>query len=121
MQQYFGVLFAQRALLCFVLQIDLVRVRRASPRNSRRFSPMPRGAGECETKPILDAPDSQQSRDQLVSKIAHLHSAELVDWAQRSLPIKNMLTPTDCLACHLSLSGLRRSEEHTSELQSLRH
>jgi hypothetical protein len=64
-------------------------------------------AGECETKPILDAPDSQQSRDQLVSKIAHLHSAELVDWAQRSLPIKNMLTPTDCLACHLSLSGLR--------------
>jgi len=50
-------------------------------------------AGECETKPILDAPDSQQSRDQLVSKIAHLHSAELVDWAQRSLPIKNRLTP----------------------------
>jgi hypothetical protein len=64
-------------------------------------------AGECETKTILDARDSQQFRDQLVSKIAHLHSAELVDWAQRSLPIKKMLTPTDRFACHLSLSGLR--------------
>jgi len=25
--------------------------------------------------------------------IAHLHSAKLVDWAQRTLPIKNRLTP----------------------------
>jgi hypothetical protein len=56
---------------------------------------------------MLDAADSQQSRDHLVSKIAHLHSAELVDWAQRSLPIKNTLTPADCLGCHLSLGGLR--------------
>jgi hypothetical protein len=39
--------------------------------------------------------------------IAHLHSAELVDWAQRTVPIKNTLTPTDCSARHLSLGGLR--------------
>jgi hypothetical protein len=42
-----------------------------------------------------------------VGKIAHTSFGVLVDWAQRTLPIKNISTPTDCLACHLSLSGLR--------------
>jgi ERF superfamily len=41
-----------------------------------------------ERKPILDAAASEQLRDQLISEIAHLDSAELAtDWAQRSLPI----------------------------------
>jgi len=52
-----------------------------------------------QTKPILDATASEQSRDQLVSEIADLQSAQLAtDWAQRSLPIKNTLTLPDAQA-----------------------
>ena len=52
-----------------------------------------------ERKPILDAAASEQLRDQLISEIAHLDSAEMAtDWAQRSLPIKNALTLPDARA-----------------------
>jgi hypothetical protein len=49
-----------------------------------------------QTKPILDATASEQSRDQLVREIAgFLPVEQATDWAQRSLPIKNTLTLSD--------------------------
>jgi hypothetical protein len=51
-----------------------------------------------QTKPILDAEASERSRDQLVSEIATLRSAELAEWALRSLAIKNTLTLPDAEA-----------------------
>lgn len=57
-----------------------------------------RREASCETQRILDAAASERCRDQFLREIADLHSAELADWAQRSLPIKNTLTLSDAQA-----------------------
>ena len=77
-----------------------------APRNSRRFSPMPRGGRRmrneanprCPGFATIPRPSGEQDRTPSF--------AELVDWAQRSLPIKNMLTPTDCLATLIEAADL---------------
>jgi ERF superfamily len=49
-----------------------------------------------QSRPILAAAESNELRDQLVTELAGVGSAEqAADWAQRTLPVKNTLTAGD--------------------------